>query len=89
MTATANTRLIRRKELLIRVPFTDRHILNLEKKGKFPKRRVLGARSVAWVESEVNAWIDALQTGVGPMPCPVQITPERRSGRSCPPSLAA
>lgn len=39
--------LIRRKTLLERVPFTDRHILNLEKKGEFPKRRVLGPRCVA------------------------------------------
>ena len=71
-TATTTTTqplvLIRRKTLLERVPFTDRHIYNLEKQGQFPKRRVLGARSVAWVESEVEAWIASRQTGVGGTP---------------------
>ena len=27
--------------------------------GRFPKPVKLGARSVAWVESEVRAWVDA------------------------------
>ncbi|WP_312462343.1 AlpA family phage regulatory protein [Comamonas sp.] len=62
--------LIRRKTLLERVPFTDRHILNLEKKGLFPKRRVLGARCVAWVESEVESWIAAREQGPGANPFP-------------------
>lgn len=62
--------LIRRKTLLERIPFTDRHILNLEKKGEFPKRRVLGPRCVAWDESEVNAWIEYRQKGPAPTPFP-------------------
>lgn len=60
--------LIRRKTLLARVPFTDRYILNLEKAGKFPKRRVLGPRCVAWVESEVDAWIESRTQGAAPAP---------------------
>lgn len=28
-------------------------------KGKFPKQVKLGERSVAWIEEEVVAWIDA------------------------------
>lgn len=61
--------LIRRKTLLERVPFSDRHILNLEKAGAFPKRRVLGPRSVAWDEAEVNAWIASRKQGPAPTPC--------------------
>ncbi len=62
--------LIRRKALLARVPFTDRHILNLEKKGLFPKRRVLGLRSVAWVEHEIDEWLKSRKTGSVSAPCP-------------------
>lgn len=64
--------LIRRKTLLERVPLSDRHILNLEKAGKFPRRRVLGPRCVAWDEAEVNAWIASRQQGSAPTPCPAQ-----------------
>ena len=62
--------LIRRKTLLARVPYTDRHILNLEKKGLFPKRRLLGARSVAWAEHEVDQWIESRKVGSVSAPCP-------------------
>lgn len=82
---TQPTVLIRRKTLLERVPYTDRHILNLEKKGLFPKRRVLGPRCVAWVESEVAEWMASRSTGVGMVP----MSRHESSGRSCPPSLAA
>ena len=69
MTTDKQITLIRRKTLLGRIPFTDRHILNLEKQGKFPKRRVLGPRSVAWVEAEVNEWIASRAQGPAPVPC--------------------
>ncbi|GAB3358858.1 MULTISPECIES: helix-turn-helix transcriptional regulator [Giesbergeria] len=69
MTTTEPIRYIRRKTLLERVPYTDRHILNLEKKGQFPKRRVLSARCVAWVEAEVEAWLKSRQIGSLTPPC--------------------
>ena len=34
-------------------------IYNLEKAGDFPARISLGARSVGWLESEVQAWIES------------------------------
>ncbi len=68
-TAPPPITLIRRKALLARVPYTDRHILNLEKKGLFPKRRVLGLRSVAWVEHEINEWIASRAVGTASAPC--------------------
>jgi prophage regulatory protein len=33
------------------------HRYNLEKQGKFPSRRQLGGRSVGWLLSEINEWI--------------------------------
>ena len=70
MTQEKPVTLIRTSTLLQRVPFTARHILNLEKKGQFPKRRQLGARCVAWVESEVDAWLKARQQGAASAPFP-------------------
>lgn len=42
-------------------------IYAMEKKGDFPKKIPLGARAVAWIESEIEAWLDerklAIKTG--------------------------
>lgn len=65
---TQPTRLIRRAALLERVPYSDRWILDLEKRGEFPQRRILGKRCVAWVEAEVEAWLQARPAGRLPPP---------------------
>jgi predicted DNA-binding transcriptional regulator AlpA len=39
------------------VTYTRRHLDNLERIGKFPKRVPLGDRSVAWVEKEIDAHV--------------------------------
>lgn len=52
-------KLINRKTLLATVPLSDRAIYNMERRGDFPRRIVLNARSVAWDLSEVEAWIEA------------------------------
>lgn len=49
--------LIKRKQLLQKVPLGERTILELERCGKFPKRFSLTSRSVAWDLNEVDAWI--------------------------------
>jgi prophage regulatory protein len=41
------------------VPYTPQHILRLEKEGKFPRRVQVGSNRVAWLESEVEAWVAA------------------------------
>jgi prophage regulatory protein len=41
------------------VPYTPQHILRLEKEGKFPRRVQVGPNRVAWLESEVEAWVAA------------------------------
>jgi len=50
-------RMLRKPELLQKVPLTYKSIWELEKDGKFPSRRLLGPRTVAWVESEVDEWL--------------------------------
>ncbi|KZQ49921.1 helix-turn-helix transcriptional regulator [Klebsiella aerogenes] len=53
------TVLIDRKRLLAMIPFSERTIFDLEKKGAFPRRIALSSRKVAWDLAEVEAWIDA------------------------------
>jgi prophage regulatory protein len=50
-------RLITKRELCQLVPYTPQHILRLEKRGKFPRRIQVGPNRVAWLLSEVEAWI--------------------------------
>ena len=40
------------------VNYSRTHIARLEKEGSFPKRIKLGANSVAWVEKEVDVWLN-------------------------------
>lgn len=42
-----------------RVPYTRQHIMRLEAEGKFPARVQVGGNRVAWLEHEVDAWIEA------------------------------
>lgn len=54
--------LINRRQLLKIVPLSDRTILNMEKRGEFPRRFAITIRSVAWDLQEVETWIDARKT---------------------------
>ena len=56
MTATVQ-RLIDRFELERRVPLKRERIRQLEAIDKFPKRILLGERRIAWIESEIDAWM--------------------------------
>ena len=49
--------LIRRKEVERQTALSRSRIYDLMKQGKFPKPVTLGAMSVAWLETEVHAWI--------------------------------
>ncbi len=57
LVAANPTRLITRHELRMMIPFTPQHILRLEKKGRFPRRVRLGENRVAWLLTEIEAWI--------------------------------
>ena len=52
-------RIVRRKELRHRVGYSPAHIDRLEKANQFPKRVELGPSAVGWIESEIQAWIEA------------------------------
>lgn len=41
------------------IPYSAQHIARLEQAGQFPKRIRLGQNRVAWLLSEVEAWVDA------------------------------
>ena len=55
--AKKQSRIIRKAELCSRVGYSDVHVWRLERDGKFPKRVQLGPRSVGWIESEVDDWL--------------------------------
>jgi len=50
-------RLIKWAEVAQMVPMDRTTVLRMEAAGRFPARRQLGPKSVAWLESEVLSWI--------------------------------
>jgi len=59
MTTThTETRLIRLKEVMQKTGLSRPYVYALAKKGEFPKSLKLTERSVAWIESEINQWIE-------------------------------
>ena len=51
-------RLIDKKELRNRVPYSSSHIARFEKTGDFPRRIQLGPCRVAWSENDIAEWIE-------------------------------
>lgn len=56
-TATAALRILRRRQVEERVGLSCSTIYAAVAAGTFPKPIQLGAQSVGWVESEVDAWL--------------------------------
>ena len=52
-----NQRLIRRKEVQTKTGLGASSIYAMMKQGKFPKAVNISERRVAWIESDVDAWI--------------------------------
>jgi prophage regulatory protein len=52
-------KLLRLADVRDRVPYSRSTIYQLITQGKFPKPFSLGARAVAWLESDIDAWIAA------------------------------
>jgi prophage regulatory protein len=48
---------INRKQLLKKVPLCERTILDMEKRGEFPKRFSVTRRLVGWDLAEIDEWI--------------------------------
>jgi len=53
-------RIVSKKELksVCGIPYSPQHIARLEAAGRFPRRLTLGQNRVAWLLSEVEAWLD-------------------------------
>ena len=58
-------RLIRLPEVMSRVGLKRTAIYMRMKEGRFPQSRSLGSKCAVWVESEINAWVDAVATKDG------------------------
>ena len=58
MSVNQKNRIISRKELRQIVPYSDVHILRLERQRRFPLRIKLGPGRVGWCSEEIYAWID-------------------------------
>ena len=55
--SSAMERLLSKRDVKDRVTYSFAHTARLESEGKFPKRVRLGTGRVAYVESEIDAWI--------------------------------
>jgi predicted DNA-binding transcriptional regulator AlpA len=42
------------------IVFSNKHLIELEKMGRFPKRVRLGAQTVAWPETEIDSYQEKL-----------------------------
>jgi prophage regulatory protein len=51
--------LLRINAVAARLGLSRSHVWRMVKEGRFPKPRRLSTRAVAWLESEVSAWIGA------------------------------
>jgi len=51
-------RLIKLKEVMTKTSLGHSSIYKFIAEGSFPKQVSLGTKSVAWVESEVDEWIE-------------------------------
>ena len=58
-------RLLRLPEALHRVGYKRSRFLDLVKQGVFPSPVKLGARAVAWPESQIDALVERLVSGQG------------------------
>jgi prophage regulatory protein len=62
-------RLIKRPEVLKRTCLTKSSMYDRIAKGEFPPPVKIGSRAVAWVESEVQAWIlEQIRKRLPPLP---------------------
>ncbi|RZU46826.1 AlpA family transcriptional regulator [Fluviicoccus keumensis] len=53
------TAILRRKQVEQRIGLSRSSIYNAMRDGTFPKPISLGARAVGWLETDIQAWIDA------------------------------
>lgn len=59
------TRLVRMPEVCNRIGIGRSTLYAMIQSGTFPAPKRLGGRTVAWLESEVHAWIESVASGSG------------------------
>ena len=62
--ASSSDRFLRQPEVLQRIGVSWVTILRWEKQGLFPRRRKIGPRLVAWLESDIDHWVADRGTSV-------------------------
>ena len=60
-----NVLLIRWPAVKAKTGLSRSTVRRLEQSGQFPKRRQLGARSVAWLADEIDQWVASRSPAVG------------------------
>lgn len=85
MPTHSSERIIDRHELRRLVPYSDIHVLRLERSGRFPQRVRLGPHRVGWVLAEVLDWIAQRKSErlleTTPIPAKAEPDPSPRVGR--------
>lgn len=83
-------KLIRMRQVLQTTGLSRMTIYRLERRGEFPQRRRLGRNSVAWIDEEVDAWVESRPAAVtapsrskNDRAPPTGIGPPSGSHRSC------
>ncbi len=57
-TTSRPTILLTRGDLRVRgISYSNPHLIDLERRGRFPRRVTLSPAKVAWVEAEVDSWL--------------------------------
>jgi prophage regulatory protein len=88
LTASAPTRLIRRRELRRLVPLSDTTIYELECSGQFPRRFRLTPRCVVWDLAEIETWLAKRRKSSEEGRIPIAPEPDVRLRRTRPVSTA-
>jgi prophage regulatory protein len=54
---------LRLRDVQLRVPYSRSSIYLMISRGEFPRQISLGGRAVAWLESEIDDWIESRVNG--------------------------
>lgn len=61
MNPNNHVRFCRKPEVLARVGVSDSTLWRMERDGKFPKRRTIGAGVAGWLSNEIDDWFAKLE----------------------------
>lgn len=59
MSDASSAKLLRLPAVIERTGYKRTQIYELIERGEFPRQISIGARAVAWIESEIDGWIKA------------------------------